>query len=384
MSSIDSDAPELLKLVQSESWVKVVQRVTKEPSEAQYVSPSTKLTCLHIAVKARKTSNSSSHIAAIQVLLEAFPEASVLQDVEFGYTPLIYSSLVDGDSSLEDLSEVVSLIVEFNPKSLQVMSKDGYSPLELHITAMSRLKRRGDAMGIRRSKKGKKTGDPTVAILKALLKKNHSTMSIAKALDTLFECNSLAVLEQVALEESLASTLRLRARRQARSSGGRIQTINGTTNFANFWVWEWALILLEADHSRRYADCTPYPQFRPMHAAALVKDCPAPFLILAMRAYPEQVRIADERTGNLPLHFVAAWDVSDPSTVSRKSMALNALVTEYPQAGSVRNKRGKTPMSLSLESGTSWDNGVRRLTSFRKERSVSVMGPSLRSMRSMR
>jgi hypothetical protein len=92
----------------------------------------------------------------------------------------------------------------------------------------------------------------------------------------------------------------------------------------------------------------------------------------------------DERTGNLPLHFVAAWDVSDPSTISRKSMALNSLLSEYPQAGSVRNRRGKTPMSLSLESGTSWDNGVRRLTSFRKEGSVSFMGQSIKSMRSMR
>lgn len=95
-----------------------------------------------------------------------------------------------------------------------------------------------------------------------------------------------------------------------------------------------------------------------MHAAAQLKDCPIPFILLAMRAYPEQVRQVDERTGNLPLHFVAAWDVSDPTTVSRKSMALNALVSEYPEGGKVRNRRGKTPMSLALESGTSWDSGI--------------------------
>lgn len=383
MSCSDSDTSELYKLVQSESWVKVVQRASKEPSEAKHVHPSTKNTCLHLAVKARKTSNTSSRIAAIRALLEAYPEAAVLQDSEFEHTPLAYACLVDVESSktLEDDSEVVRLVLEFNPKSLQVTSKDGYSPLELHIMAMSRLKRRGDAMGIRRSKTKSQKRDPTISILKALLKAEHSTPSIAKALDTLFECNSLAVLEQVALEESLASTLRLRARRQARSSGVSIETISGTTSFANFWVWEWALMLLEADHARRYVDITPSPAFLPMHAASQVKDCPVPFLVLAMRAHPDQVRQVDERTGNLPLHFVAAWDVSDPSTVSRKSMALNALVTEYPLAGSARNRRGKTPMSLSLESGTSWDNGVRRLTSFRKEGSVSIMGQSTRSMR---
>jgi len=385
MSSSDSGAPELYKLVQSESWVKVVQRVTKHADEAQYVSPDTKMTCLHVAVKACKTSNTSARIAAIRALVEAYPEAATLQDSEFEHTPLAYVCLVDAESSknLEDDSEVVRLMLEFNRKSLQVFSKDGYSPLELHIMAMSRMKRKGDALGIRRSKKSQKR-DPATSILRALLKEEHSTTSIAKALDTLFECNSLAVLEQVALEESLASTLRLRARRQARSSGGSVQTIDGTTNFATFWVWEWALMLLEADYVRRYADVTPSPPFLPMHAAAQIKDCPVPFLILAMRAYPDQVRQVDERTGNLPLHFVAAWDVSDPSTVSRKSMALNALVTEYPHAGSVRNNRGKTPMSLSLESGTSWDNGVRRLTSFRKEGSVRIMGYSAQSVRSMR
>lgn len=383
MPSGSSDVPELFKLVQNESWVKVVQRVTKEPREAQYVSPETKMTCLHVAVKARKTSNMSSRIAAIRALLEAFPEAATLQDANMDHTPLAYACLVDSESSknLEDDSEVVRLIVEFNRKSLQVPSRDGYSPLEMHIMAMSRLKRKGDPMGIRRSKKSQKR-DPETSILKALLKEEHTSAQISRALDALFECNTLAVLEHVALEESLASTRRLRARRQARMSGGSVQAIDGTTNFDHFWVWSWALMLLEADHTRRCANVTPTPSFLAMHAAAQVKDCPVPFLILAMRAHPDQVRQADERTGNLPLHFVAAWDVSDPSTVSRKSMALNALVTEYAHAGSVRNKRGKTPMSLSLESGTSWDNGVRRLTSFRKEGSVGIMGST--SMRSMR
>lgn len=380
MSGDDSNGPELYKLVQSESWVKVVQRVTKEPSEAQYVSPAAKQTCLHLAAKTRKSST-SARIVAIRALAEAYPEAAILQDAEFGHTPLSYVCLVgDSPKNIEDDSEVARILIEFNPKSLQVVSRDGYSPLELHIMAISRLKRKGDALGIRRSKKSQKR-DPTTSILRALLKEPHSSTMIAKALDTLFECNTLAVLEQVALEESLASTLRLRARRQARASGGSIHAPHGTTNFANFWVWEWALMLLEADHIRRYADITPSPPFLPMHTAAQVKDCPVPFLVLAMRAYPDQVRQADERTGNLPLHFVAAWDVSDQSTVSRKSMALNALVTEYPHAGSVRNRRGKTPMSLSLESGTSWDNGVRRLTSFRKEGSVSFMGQSVRSIR---
>jgi hypothetical protein len=108
-----------------------------------------------------------------------------------------------------------------------------------------------------------------------------------------------------------------------------------------------------------------------MHAAARVKDCPLPFLILAMRSSPMQVRTADAETGNYPVHFIAGWDISDHSSVSRKSMALSALVSEYPQATKIRNKIGKTPLSLALETGTTWDQGVRRLTSFQKEHSFS-------------
>lgn len=227
-------------------------------------------------------------------------------------------------------------------------------------------------MGICRPKK--KACDATLSILKAILEEENSTTGLAKVLDTLFECNSLAVLEQVSLEEAQALVMRVRARRQALSSVVNLQPASGSTSFANFWVWEWALMLFEADYSRRYGSSTvtssdlstAAPPFYALHVAVQVKDCPIPFIILAMRAYPEQVQKVDERTGNLPLHFVSAWDVSDPSTVSRKSMALNVLVSEYLQAGRVRNQRGKTPMSLALESGTSWDNGIRRLTSFRK------------------
>lgn len=382
MSDSDAAPPELYRLVKNESWVKVVQRATSHPHEAKYVEPTSNITCLHLAVKKRQASNPSSRIAAIRALLQCYPEAAAMADSEFCRTPLSYACLVDTDNpkSFEDDSEVVRLIVEFHPQSLQVLSRDGYSPLELHVMAMSSVKRKGDAMGIRRQQKSR---DASTSILKALLQEETSAAGLTKALDVLFECNSFAVLEQVALEEAQASSLRLLARRQARSSGGSVQPARGSTNFTNFWVWQWALLLFEADYARRYASSTSSPPFLVMHAAAQVKDFPIPFMILAMRAHPEQVRQVDERTGNLPLHFIAAWDVSDPSTVSRKSMALNALVSEYPQAGRVRNKRGKTPMSLALESGTSWDNGVRRLTSFRVQgsASVSVASQSVRSLR---
>uniref|UniRef100_A0A6U5PFZ2 Uncharacterized protein n=1 Tax=Grammatophora oceanica TaxID=210454 RepID=A0A6U5PFZ2_9STRA len=256
-----------------------------------------------------------------------------------------------------------------------------------------------------------KTTPPT-ALLKALLaahnnNNNKGGPGLAKPLEILLECNSLAVLEQVALEEAQASSSKLRARRQARAKGegasvmSALSTPSGSTNFSTFWVWEWALVIFKSDFMKKFHTHAHYannqnksssrdqqqqnqqspPTFQPLHAAAQVKDCPLAFLILSMRAYPQQVRTpADDIHGNLPLHTVAGWDVTDPSSVSRKSMALSTLVSEYPQASKVRNKQGKTPLSLALETGTSWDNGVRRLTSFQREGSFrSATGPSRQS-----
>jgi hypothetical protein len=55
--------------------------------------------------------------------------------------------------------------------------------------------------------------------------------------------------------------------------------------------------------------------------------------------------------------------------VARKSMTLTQLVYDHPTGAKVRNRQGKTPLSLALETGTAWDSGVRRLTAAQKEES---------------
>ena len=92
-------------------------------------------------------------------------------------------------------------------------------------------------MAVRRTKKNQKAAALT-AILKTLLEEDIGG-GLARPLDLLFECNSLAVLEQVALEEAQASSSsKLCARRQARSTRGFVTSAfsAGSTNFAQFWV----------------------------------------------------------------------------------------------------------------------------------------------------
>jgi hypothetical protein len=361
-------APELFKLVQEENWTKVLQRASSEISEAQYVDPNTQVTPLHLAVLCRKTSNPAARIAAIRALIVAAPDSSIQKTADLGNTALHYACNSVDEKGMDDDLVIIKLMLETNPKGATLVNKHGHSPLDVHIIAVSKIKRQSDVPSFRRAKKSK-SPTPTL-ILKTLSEHDLAGGSLARTLDVFFECNSLAVLEQVALEEAQASSSKLRARRQARSSGESVASAvpSGSTNFMNFWVWEWALILLKSEvHRTKAKTKASASTFAALHTSASVKDCPLPFLMLAMRAYPNQLRIPDTQTGNLPLHTVAGWDVSDPASISRKSMVLSALVSEYPQATKLRNKQGKTPLSLALETGTSWDNGVRRLTTFQRE-----------------
>jgi Ankyrin repeat len=364
-----TSAPELYKLVQEENWTKVLQRASSETTEAQYVEPNTHVTPLHLAVLCRKTSNPAARLAAIRALVVAAPDSSLEKTADLGNTPLHYACNSVDEKGMEDDLAIIKVMLEMSPKAATIVNKHGHSPLDVHIIAVSKIKRQSDLLSFRRPKKSK-SPTPT-SILKTLLEHDLVGASLSRPLDVLFECNSLAVLEQVALEEAQASSSKLRARRQARSSGESAASAvsSGSTNFANFWVWEWAIIMLKSEilRAKPSKNKSSVPAFAALHVSASVKDCPLPFLMLAMRAYPTQVRNPDIQTGNLPLHTVAGWDVSDPASISRKSMALSALVSEYPQATKIRNKQGKTPLSMALETGTSWDSGVRRLTTFQRE-----------------
>lgn len=368
-------AAELYKFAADQNWNKVLQRVTEKPEECKYVDPNSRYTPLHVVVLGRGSPNPSGRLSAVRAILVANPDAAKVQDDSDGLTPLHLACMIQDDApeKIEEDLAVVRLILELFPKALNVTSRDGYSPLDVHIISMSKQKRQGDMSSFRRPRKGARAGTST-AILNTLLEEDLGG-GLARPLDLLFECNSLAVLEQLALEEAQASSTRLRCRRQARTSGTSSATIcpAPSTNFSNFWVWEWALILFKSDYRRRNGNSNrgPMSPFSALHVAAQVKDCPIPFLMLAMRAYPNQVRTPDDSNGNLPLHTIAGWETTDPSSISRKSMALSALVSEYPQATKTRNKSGKTPLSLALETGTSWDNGVRRLTTFSREPSFA-------------
>eukprot|EP00521_Asterionellopsis_glacialis_P011812 CAMPEP_0195292612 /NCGR_PEP_ID=MMETSP0707-20130614/10291_1 /TAXON_ID=33640 /ORGANISM="Asterionellopsis glacialis, Strain CCMP134" /LENGTH=457 /DNA_ID=CAMNT_0040353123 /DNA_START=57 /DNA_END=1427 /DNA_ORIENTATION=- len=416
---VPDEAPELYRYAATEQWQQVIERAELHSMEASYVHPADNTTALHLAAKAKRASY--DRIDAVRCLLIAYPEAACVQEkTSLGLTPLHYACMIPNDkpSTVDDSKQMVKLMLEYNVESVHVCTNDGQSPLDIHTKYVSKAKRKVNAFDIpgitnkRRSKsRSRQKSTSCTGILSKLLdatiiatvrsSKTNATMNTAKALDLLLECNSLEVLENVALEEAQASSLKLRARRMARSDSvsvvSRASTIytTGSTNFAHFWVWEWAVLILKNQYKRRMnqqqqihsnlkmdnpASSSPVtPPFCILHEAARAKDCPLPILMLAIRAFPEDLRAPDTFTGNYPLHFIAGWRVSssDEKAISRKSMALSAFVTEFPEATKFQNKQGKTPLSLALETGTSWDNGVRRLTTFQNQQPSSDTGTTM-------
>lgn len=358
--------PELFKLVQNATvnWTKVMQRASTQPQEAHYVHPDNKFTALHHAVfLAPGVEPSDARLNSVRALLLANPGAATASCAEHGYTPLAYACLNADNND----HQVIQLLLEMSPDSMGVLSKHGKSPLELHMKSVSK----------------KMAIDPTatkasIETLQLLL--SNGNYNVTKTLETLFCYNSLRILEKLALEEAIASLARLQARRQARASNkkgadaSKEGVLSKSSSLDQFWVWQWALVLLEHEHQRRFSKDETIPPFYPLLVASSIKDCPLPFLMMATRAHPSEISQADTVTGNLPLHNVAFWDAQDPDKVSRKSMALTALGREYPTATKIKNKQGKTPLSLALETGTSWDKGVRCLTQ-KKEQVASPVPP---------
>lgn len=371
--------PKLYELALAEKWHQVKERAESHTDEAFYWHPTHRTTALHLAAKGSR--GALDRIEAIRSLLEANSEAACLQAETSECTPLHYACMIPNDkqSTMDEHRQIVKLILQYNPESIHVKTKDGRSPLDVNIMYVSKAKKKVSAIiipGITSSRrfkgKSQRSKSSCTSILRVLLEA-RSVMNVSKPLDLLLECNSLELLENVALEEAQASSLKLRARRMARSDDATVVTrastvcTTGSTNFAHYWVWEWAILILKSRHKRKFSNYKPTPIFSIMHEAAQVKDCPVPFLMLAMRAFPEELRSPEPLSGNYPLHFVAGWNVKASASVSRKSMALSAVVSEFPEATVFRNKQGMTPLSLALSTGTSWENGVRRLATFQNE-----------------
>jgi hypothetical protein len=283
---------------------------------------------------------------------------------------------------LEKEVPVIKLLLEYDPDCFRIRSpKSGHTALDIHIISMSRLLQQEQPQyAATSSDTTTGTGGTSpprrppscTSVVKALTEHDLGTSVTKSCLELLLSCNSLQVMEHVAREEAHSFTGRLRDRRHQRASRRDVLLpsvpLGGSRNFHTFWVWEFVLTLLKSEHQHTYRSIKPVPPFNALHTASCIPDFPLPFLMLCMRAYPTQMRMPDPINSDLPLHSVAAWEASDNMVLMvRKSMTLTQLVYDHPTACRHCNRQGKTALSLALETGTSWDHGVRQLTAAQKD-----------------
>lgn len=327
-------ATRLLDYIQAEDWEAIRKRLKTHPLEARRVDPSTGWTPLHYATTIKSLQSTS----LVTKLAFMYPAALNMRCNKHGYTPLalLCHSKDVSPEALEHDADLARIILGNNTKKpINKTSKNGHKPLILHILAMSRLK-----MGATLKQS---TAESSIPVLRALVEYSTKT-DLEIALEKLFACNTFLIMQRFAQEEACA-------RRNIRNFGRQTRP---SSLLQDFWVWEWALVILEGIHDRRRQldDSLATEPFHPLHVASQVTDCPTPFLTFAMRAFPTKMRSPDRQDLNLPLHSVAGWSLEQDSSLCRKSMIFTSMAMEYPDALQTKNRSGLTPRDILPLSGS--------------------------------
>lgn len=342
------------------AWAKALHSVHVSSGEtsALDVDARTGMTELHLAILARASSigdASTRRLAVIAALLHRHPESTAVRCRVKGYTPLIYAVQTVMVEKIDEDAVVVNALLLANPASIGLKADcpGRLDPISVHIISVSRLL------------KLKASPCASTSVLQVLVAQSD-LVQLERALETIYTYNAAATMERFSEEEVLHSFNVQHFGRHTRVSPG----------LTDFWVWEWVLCLLKGIQQKRdskrpdrqsipksnlqgatsystksvSAVCKTRSLFHALHTASQVTDCPIPFVLLAMRAYPCQVRVADRQCHyNLPLHSAASWQPRQSSC--RKSVVLTSLVAEFPKAVYAKNKQGRNPIEVEAESG---------------------------------
>jgi ankyrin repeat protein len=124
-------------------------------------------------------------------------------------------------------------------------------------------------------------------------------------------------------------------------------------------LWDKAQLLLEAAvrHHHDYTTNigtmpTPFYEYRFLSAAiAMDIYLPDQVVSMAIESHPQQLRIPDETTGQLPLAQAVA---SRQYCMKRSRNMLKELLDAYPAAAAVCDRMGRTPLLLAAQAGKPW------------------------------
>jgi hypothetical protein len=140
--------------------------------------------------------------------------------------------------------------------------------------------------------------------------------------------------------------------------------------------WEKLTLLTKAFYHKSIDDVLPNGKvWRLMHACAGIDFFPPHLLRLLTVVFPDDVAEEDE-DGNLPIHVAAAGDFPSihmtwptnafseedfPEFVAisgTPELTIAILLEANPASARCRNRQGKLPLQLAIESGRDWQDGI--------------------------
>jgi ankyrin repeat protein len=136
--------------------------------------------------------------------------------------------------------------------------------------------------------------------------------------------------------------------------------------------WEKLTLLTKAYYHRSIEDVLPSGKvWRLLHACAGIDFFPPNLLKLLTAAFPDDV-IEEDEDGNLPIHVAALGDFPSIHMTSTDedysgdfvanggtaASTIAILLEANPASARCRNRQGKSPLQLAIESGRDWDDGI--------------------------
>jgi hypothetical protein len=138
--------------------------------------------------------------------------------------------------------------------------------------------------------------------------------------------------------------------------------------------WEKVTLVTKAFYHKSIDDVLPDGRlWRLLHACAGIDFFPPNLLRLLMAVFPDDVSEEDE-DGNLPIHVAAlgvfrSIHMARPSTEDYEgedydfyrgtaASTIAILLKANPASARFRNRQGKLPLQLAIESGRDWQDGI--------------------------
>lgn len=368
--------PLVYKLARRCMWDEFEQcMITSSPDDLNFVYGKDGTTIMHMVVMSRtgyinafKAELTKPYASApdgiLEQLLHLCPQLAKVRCTINGYTPLSYACLVCSNMyPVEMAASMVRLLLSRSPDSIDLLNKDGLSPVDIHVVSYSHHHPDKEDKSSR--------GLTSVSVLKTLLMHRPGLArnrlqgdKIQGPLELLFKCNSkhfcqttLDELDRAVDEQSGHFHRTLAERRQL-----AVQQVN------TWWIWTWTIMLLKhgSECDRKWGT-----QFAAVHAAAMQIGCPSAVMKLLLFVFSSQAQEVISERGNLanfPLHAVCSWQcgtglksAAKSLIETRKSQTIAVLVQEYPGAAQILNSRGELPLELASKTGTLWEGGVRRI-----------------------